>query len=133
VKQCSLSRNERITGKKSFSLIFERGTPVSVPLESLRALYLTESVPEAPAGIRIAVAISKRAGNAVWRNRLRRLIKESYRLQKQPLLSICQQKGIALNVVFLPVGFNKKSRPKLCLKDISPLVCEVLAKLLEKV
>jgi ribonuclease P protein component len=133
VKQHSLSRNERITGKKSFSIIFDRGIPVSVSLGSLRALYVTDSDPEAPAGVRMAVAISKRAGNAVWRNRLRRLIKESYRIQKQQLLSVCQQKGIALNVVFLPVGFNKKSRPKIGLQDIFPLVCELLTKLLEKV
>ncbi len=132
MKQRSLTRNERITGKKDFSLIFERGIPVSVSNGCMRALFLADTKGEGTGGIRIAAAISKRAGNAVWRNRLRRLIKEAYRNNKQELLAMCVSKGVALTVVFLPVGFQKKTHPRLFLKNILPLVCEILAKLPEK-
>ncbi len=134
MKERSLSRIDRITGKKEFSLVFQSGIPVSTSNTKIRALYTVRRDTEQGLSIiKIAVAISKKAGNAVWRNRVRRLIKESFRLNKVKLSEHCANNNLSINLVFLPVGLNKKYIPKMFLNDISPLVDEITSKLIEKV
>ncbi len=49
-------------------------------------------------------ASSRNFKKAVDRNRIKRLSREAYRLQKQPLLDRVQQKGLSLAVFFIYTG-----------------------------
>lgn len=84
-------------------------------------------------GVKIAAAVSKKAGSAVWRNRVKRLIKESYRLNKKSLVDKVLEKKIQLLLVFAPYKLSEKSNKKIYLKDISPGVVELMNKIKQQV
>ena len=79
--------------------------------------------------IKVAFGISKRAGNAVWRNRIRRLLREVYRLNKE-ILSDCNS---SLWIVFSPNILNKKENPKLFLRDVKFDMIDLLKKLRDNI
>ena len=133
MKKHSLPRDERITGKKSFSFVFDNGIPVSLPNGFLKLLFIFRGANDSLSPVRVGIAVSKRAGNAVWRNRVRRVVRESYRTNKPELLDHCNSKCVGINVVFIPYGFQKKFHPDVCLKDIEPLMRILLQKLIEKI
>jgi ribonuclease P protein component len=126
-KKFGLSRNERIKSKKDFEKIFSAGETLFSSDKKIRVLYIIDRFPES-AGIKIAAVVNKRNGSAVWRNRIKRLLKESYRLNKQMLSKICVEKNIAINIVF---AFTLTSREmKIArLNDVMPGVVEVMQKL----
>lgn len=126
-KKFGLSRNERIKSKKDFEKIFSAGETLFSSDKKIRVLYIIDRFPES-AGIKIAAVVNKRNGSAVWRNRIKRLLKESYRLNKQILSKICIEKNIAINIVF---AFTLTSREmKIArLNDVMPGVVEVMQKL----
>lgn len=128
MSEYSLSGSERISGKTTFSLIFSKGKRITSSSRLLRAVYIViDSGDEVPA--KIAVGISKKSGKAHWRNRLRRLIKEGYRLNKKILADRIKGKGKQVLLVFLPAGYNSSAHRSIKLKDIAPGVIEILQKI----
>lgn len=84
-------------------------------------------------GVKIAVAVSKKAGNAVWRNRVKRLIKETYRLNKNPLLEKVIEKKIQLFLIFSPNKLSEASNKKIYLRNVSPGVVELISKIIQQI
>jgi ribonuclease P protein component len=80
---------ERLHTKKEFSALFERGERLSACGITFRFLRTDGRAS------RLGVAVGRRNGNAVARNRLRRLLKEGFRLTKHRL-------PCAVDVVTLP-------------------------------
>jgi ribonuclease P protein component len=133
VKRFSLSRDERITGKKNFTYAFENGSSLFSGDRKIKAVYVRHIMQNdrtKKPGVQIAAAVSKRNGNAVWRNRIRRLVKESYRLEKLPVVEKAIDKKILLQIIFLPVGFSKQKTPVVGLNDIKPSVEDILNQIL---
>lgn len=83
--------------------------------------------------IKIAAAVSKKAGKAVWRNRVKRLIKESYRLNKKALLEKVLLKKIQLLLIFSPNRLSETSNKKIYLHDVSPGVVELMNKIIQQI
>ena len=117
MRQFALSRKERIKSKKEFDLVYSAGEHLISPSQKLKALYIIDRNPDA-AGIKTAYAVSKKAGNAVWRNRVKRLLRESYRLNKKEITEDCLAKTIGLLVVFSPFSINQKRSKKIFLNDV---------------
>jgi ribonuclease P protein component len=95
-------KKERISRQKEINVLFEKGK--SFIVYPLRVVYL-EGQPVS--GVDAAVLIrvpKKRIKRAVGRNRIKRLIREAYRLNKHLLLLELQEKGKALLTAFLFVG-----------------------------
>lgn len=83
--QNTLSKEERINGKKSIGALLEAGRWLSVP--PLKCCVLT---PNSQEFSRIMVSVPKKNfKRAVRRNYLKRIIRESYRTQKDLLGGIC--------------------------------------------
>ncbi len=96
----TLKKTEIIRGKRNFEQIFERG--VRIRSSIIQGLILAPPPNgESPPGIRIAAVVPKAVGKANVRNRLKRLIRESYRLDKSILLPPGPRRDVSLNVVFL--------------------------------
>jgi hypothetical protein len=90
-------------------------TPVQIPIESAPPT----SVKESRYPVRAAFAVTKKVRRAVDRNRVKRLMRESYRLHKEPLLDSVIPSGKQIEMVFLFPGHPgaytpvKDARPKL--------------------
>jgi ribonuclease P protein component len=113
-KQFTLGKNERLKSRKSIEQLFKEGQRFSV--STFRIFYQVnkeilnawQSLPDHQAGlfnIQFGVGVSaKNFKKAVDRNRIKRLTRESYRLQKNPLHEKLRSKNIQLNLFFIYTG-----------------------------
>jgi ribonuclease P protein component len=128
LKQFGLSSEERIKSRKDFHQIYTSGKIFFSNQNIIKALCVIEKNSERP-GIKIAAAVFKKAGNAVWRNRLKRLIKESYRLNKDILTGYAQEKKLLVKIVFSPNLLHQKKNKKIIISHIMPEVIDILMKI----
>ena len=84
-KDFSFPKEEKLKGKKHFEALFVEGK--SVLKFPLKLIYLQSDFKD-DAAVKIAVvAPKKRFGRAVDRNRIKRLLREVYRLNKGPIFN----------------------------------------------
>jgi ribonuclease P protein component len=117
LKKFGLPSTQRLKQERDFKLVFSAGRVLFSSDQKFKAIYYLEKNAGIP-GIKIAVAVSKKAGKAVWRNRIKRLIKETYRLNKEQLFNKAVQNNFSLKVVFSLNNFNEKLMGKVGLQDI---------------
>ncbi|MGE5588839.1 MAG: ribonuclease P protein component [Clostridia bacterium] len=84
-----MPRSERLRKSRGFTRVFEHGK--SLPGRRVVVYYMENGLPFN----RVGVAVSKRLGGAVERNRLKRVVKEAYRASEAALRE-------GLDLVLLP-------------------------------
>lgn len=131
MKRYGLSASERIKSSKEIENIFSAGEMIYSLDKSFRAHYLLSAAESG--GVYFTVAVSKKFGNAVWRNRIKRLIREVYRHNKSTLIEACIYKNYKLRVIFSPQTLNQKRNKSPRLNDIEPGLKQVINKLSEKI
>lgn len=100
MKSNSLHKSERLDKKKLIEKLFGGGAR-SFSVFPLRVVYLAlDNVQDEHAAILVSVS-KRRFKRAVKRNRVKRLVREAYRLNKSLLLETVQQRGIRLAVAFI--------------------------------
>ncbi|MFC2084138.1 ribonuclease P protein component [Bacteroidota bacterium] len=121
MKKFGLSREERIKSTKEFELIFSEGITIHSNSRKLKAIFCINSN---ECISKVAFAIPKKSGKAFWRNRVKRLLREAYRLNK----NILNDGNLNLNflIVFLTDLINQSNTPKLQLNDIIPEMVNLL-------
>jgi len=130
VKVFSLNKSERIKEKKIFEQLYKSGKTVLLKNNSLKIIYLAEKSDKSC--VKIAVGISKKAGNSVWRNRLKRLIRNAYRLNKLQLIELAKRKRMRIFILFSSVSLNQSASPKLKYKEIENQVISLLSMIVKK-
>jgi ribonuclease P protein component len=109
-KQFTLGKTERLKSRKLIEQLFNEGKSFSV--SPYRVFYLINPIPVTPdkmIDIQFGVGVSgKNIKKAVDRNRVKRLIKEAYRLQKKELGEILKKKNLRLNIFLV---YNSKELP----------------------
>jgi ribonuclease P protein component len=128
LKKFVLSHQERIKSKKQFDQLYSTGTKIISKNKKLKAIYKIEDSSE-QCVVKIAVAIHKKSGSAVWRNRFKRLIKESYRLNKQLIISEAISRQKTVYVAFASNSINQKSFKDITLSDIVDEVIDLIEKI----
>jgi len=98
----TIQKAERLSYQREIESLFKQGNAfISYPL---RILFLKQK-PLSGATISILVSVPKRKfKRAVKRNRMKRLIKEAYRLNKTALVQHCREKESGLLIAFLYIG-----------------------------
>jgi ribonuclease P protein component len=128
LKQFGLSNRERIKSKKEFDSVYSSGEILFSSNQKLKAVFLIERETE-QAVLKAAFAVSRRAGIAVWRNRVKRLFRESFRLNKQILKALVEEKHISLKIVFSPNHINERRNKKILLEEIMPDIVDLMNKI----
>lgn len=76
-------RRERLSRKRDFDRVFREGSVLRLREISVRAL--PNGLPDS----RLGVSVGRRHGGAVRRNRIKRLLREAYRLNRHVLRVSC--------------------------------------------
>lgn len=101
-----MSQSERLKSRKRIDQLFASGRKLSVP--PFRVLYKEERN-DGEALLQFGVGVSSRHfKKAVDRNRVKRLMREAWRIQKNELRAMVEKNGISL---FVFVNYNHQELP----------------------
>jgi ribonuclease P protein component len=128
-KQFTLGRRDRLKSRKQIEQLFNQGKSFS--LYPFKIVYAVTNTSSPNAGISFAVSASARNfKKAVERNRIKRLIREAYRLQNTGLKDKLRESNRRLNLFFIYTG---KEIPGFSqIRERTQLVLERLIKLLDE-
>ena len=97
-QRLTFKKKEKLKSRKLIEVLFKKGTSFSI--FPLRVLYLFSEENIAPLQAGFAVS-SKHFKNAVDRNRVKRLMREAYRLQKNDLTANLDKNKKCMAVFFI--------------------------------
>jgi ribonuclease P protein component len=132
LKKFGLSANERIKSRKDFDRLYSFGKVIYSSKKRIKTIYLLEVAENKPS-IQIAAVVPKKSGSAYWRNRVKRLIKEAYRLNKDTIVRRCAEKNISAQIVFMSFNLSEKTNKKIRLNDLLPEVLDNLYKIMNSI
>jgi ribonuclease P protein component len=122
IRQFTLHKNERLKKRKEIESLFRQGK--SFVHHPFRVYFEILNNEEAKQPLLFGVGVSKKFfKKAVSRNRIKRLVREAYRLQKNNLKTVLQNQQLSAKLFFIYTG------------DVIPnyaLVLEKLGAILQK-
>ena len=128
MKKFGLSAHEKIKSRKDFEELYSKGKTLFSSTKKIKAVYIIDQNPNEP-GVKISIAVSHKSGNAVWRNRVKRLLKESYRLNKHIIIKNTKDLGFLIRIIFSPYSINMRSNKNIYLNDIMPDVIDIMSRI----
>ncbi|QES90794.1 ribonuclease P protein component [Rhizosphaericola mali] len=112
MERFTYKRSEKLKSRKQIELLFIKKQSISI--YPIRISYLQVNEEIEANSLKVGVGTSKRNfKKAIDRNRVKRLLRESYRLYKLPLHKIVQEKNIHLIVFFHYYSRNILSQTEL--------------------
>lgn len=118
----TLGKKQKLKSRKQIEGLFAKG--LAFNQSPYRVLYLFS--PKQDGTLQCGVAVSKRSfKKAVDRNRVKRLTREAWRLQKAPLEKAVAQSGLALAVFLIYTGRELPAYP-ICLEKAGVIVQKLI-------
>ena len=129
-KQFTLGKKERLKSRKQIEQLFSSGK--NFPLTPFRIYYqVTALTTNSSSSLQFGAGVSaKTFKRAVDRNRIKRLTREAYRLQKTPLQEATMEKKLQLHIFFIYTsrelpGFNTvKEKVNVILNKLTTIINE---------
>lgn len=118
---------DRLKNKNDIELVYKKGYVIISADRKLKANYI--SIDSETKKVKTAVSVSSKAGNSVWRNRLKRLIRESLRQEELILKETVFKNKLELSIIFSPYRINKTNLAYPILKEVKPAVTDILNKI----
>ena len=122
-----LTKAERINSKLTIENIFRKGQ--SVFSHPYKLVFVDRINDDDSPLVEILISVSKkRFKKAVDRNAIKRLIRESYRTNKQILWNFCEQNNTKLSIVIVYVGndiSNSKNHNNTMIKVIDKMLLKL--------
>ncbi|MBL0145202.1 MAG: ribonuclease P protein component [Chitinophagaceae bacterium] len=102
----TLGKTERLKSRKLIDEVFKQGKAFSIfPFRVVYLLKTIDTLPTANSQLQAGFTVStKYFKKAVNRNRIKRLMREAYRLQKNELMQVVQKNNLQLAVFFIYTG-----------------------------
>ena len=98
-KQFSYSKPQKVKSRKELDILFKNGK--SFLIFPLKVFYFFANV-TGTENVRCGVGVSKKHyARAVDRNRIKRLLREGFRLNKAPLQETIQQKQLSFFILYI--------------------------------
>jgi ribonuclease P protein component len=115
-----------IKSKKELNAVFNFGKIIYSTDKIFKAyvLIIEDSI---ESRIYTAAVVNRKCGNGVWRNRLKRLIRESFRQTKNILVDKLDRKNLLIKIVISPYLVNQESNKKIGLKQTLPSISGILS------
>ena len=132
MKKYGLSAREKIKHQKDLAKVFQSGKSILSSDKKIKANYFVENVIQQP-GVKFAVTVPKKLGNAIWRNRTKRLFRESFRLCKIGLNSVCEAKKRKLQLILSPYKLSQRENKIPRLGDVEHSIIEIIDKIIQKI
>jgi ribonuclease P protein component len=122
----SFSKSEHLCGDKRITRLYKEGDAfIAYPL---RVVFLIEPKSD-PVNLNVLVSVpKKRFKRAVKRNRLKRIMRETYRLNKQSIIEKLEEKQLQIHV-----AFNYVSDDEMDFTEIERKMKLSLQKLMDKI
>jgi len=118
---------DRLKNKNDIELVYKKGYVIISADRKLKANYI--SIDSETKKVKTAVSVSSKVGNSVWRNRLKRLIRESLRQEELILKEIVFKNKLELSIIFSPYRINKTNLANPIFKEVKPAVTDILNKI----
>lgn len=116
---------------RDFELVYKKGSVIVSNDGRIKARYLFQGENESNR-IRAGLSVISKKGNSVWRNRIKRILREIVTKEKIFLQDIAYQKNSNLFIIFSPYSINQNNSRKIFLKNVEPAVLEILNRLKEQ-
>ena len=124
-----ISDFEWLKSKSEIELVYKNGQTVVSNDKKLRAKYYFANIEDVNEKVKAGLSVSSDKGNSVWRNRMKRILRELIRKEKEILLSIVKQKNTNFLIIFSPHSITQSNFNKVSLKDITFPMSDILNKL----
>lgn len=121
--QFTFSKEEKLTGKTNIDQLFNGGKSFS--LFPFKVFLRIVDVPDGPMA-RLLIAIpKKKVKKAVDRNRLRRLVREAYRLNRNGFITFLETRSVRLHLALVYTGEG----PDLTYREVELKMIQCLGRL----
>lgn len=123
-----LSKEEKIKSKKEIDQIFAHGKSFFSMDKKLKVFFIVHSHAKEK-NVKTVFAVSKKAGNAVWRNRVKRLMRVAFIRKAEDLRVEANQRHKSIDIVLSSFGLNKNKFRKPKLATITDSMTDLCTKL----
>lgn len=131
MKKFGFPKKEKLTNVSRIKNIFDKGKPLISSDLFLKALYIYSKGENS--GVRVLFAVPKKSGNAVFRNRIKRILRESYRLAKSKLIEFSSINKLNINLIFSPTNRVLRLNRKLNRQTFDVPMNELINKLISDI